>query len=571
MNRLWHRSSVLLLCVVQLTFASRISLAEERASGEKLFPKETLAFFTISDVPEFKTKWDKTSVGQLLHDPQLKPFLDDVKDKLDEGSKKLDDQVGVSLGDLLELPQGELTLAVMEQPARKIAAVLVLEYGDKQETVDKLLKKMEDALKEEEAEHSTEEIDDVTLHIYKLKTDGDNPFTTVAYFADEDTLVFSNEVDALKEVLERWDGKSDDTLAQNEQFAYIQSQCKMESGEPLIKMFINPIGLINSGISIAQASFPQAGMALGFLPLLGIDAMKGWGGAVDFEEGDFEAIANFFFYCDSSKGLMGVFNFPAAQLAPPKWVPATVGSYAVMNWNVQGAYTAIETLVDSFQGRGSTARFLEQQASQGPMIHLKKDLLDHLDGKINVIQSVASEKDDEGPPIPEFFLALGLKDATKMKKTLAAAAKASGPNMESRDFNGETIYEIQQPGTGATVSVAVTEGQLVVTNDTPMLEGIMRGKAGQRAALVDSPDYKKIAKFFPSKTSMLSFQRSDAQLKMYYDLLKNANSNDALEGIDVSKLPPFEAIAKYFQASGGYMVPDKKGAKSVSFSLKRSD
>ena len=115
--------------------------------------------------------------------------------------------------------------------------------------------------------------------------------------------------------------------------------------------------------------------------------------------------------------------------------------------------------------------------------------------------------------------------------------------------------------------MVVTAGQLVVTNDTPLLQGMMRGESS-RTSLVDSDDYKKIAKFFPSKTSMLSFQRSDTQMKTYYDLLKNSDSN--WEGIDVSKLPPFEVISKYLQPSGGYTVPDKKGAKSVNFSLKRN-
>ena len=43
------------------------------------------------------------------------------------------------------------------------------------------------------------------------------------------------------------------------------------------------------------------------------------------------------------------------------------------------------------------------------------------------------------------------------------------------------------------------------------------------------------------------------------------------EGIDLSKLPPFEVLAKYIVSGAGYTVPDKKGSKSVSFSLKKGD
>ena len=155
-----------------------------------------------------------------------------------------------------------------------------------------------------------------------------------------------------------------------------------------------------------------------------------------------------------------------------------------------------------------------------------------------------------------------------MKKTLAAAAKEGNSNLETREFNGETIYDMGSPNSDQAVSLVVTEGHLVVTNDTPLLEAMMRGQSG-RAALVDSDEYKRVAKFFPSKTCMLSYQRGDAQLKTYYNMLKN--SDNFIDGIDVSKLPPFEAISKYLQPSGGYTVPDKKGAKSITYSLKRSE
>jgi hypothetical protein len=569
MNRLWRRSSVLLLCLAQFVAASTFSQAADKTAGEVLFPKDTLVFFTISNIPEFKQKWDKCSMGQLLRDPQLKPFLDDVEKKIDESSKQMENEVGVSLTELLELPKGELTIAVIEKPARKLSVILSLDFGDSKATMDKLLKKMDEALEKEGAEHSTEDVNKVSVHVYTLKNpEQDNPFKTITYFTTDSHLVLSSEMDAIKEVLERWDGSSDDSLAQNDQFKYIQSQCKFESGEPLVKWYVNPIGLIQSGISMAQATIPQAGMVGAFLPMFGVDGWKGWGGAVDLDEGEFEMAANSFIYAENPRGVMGLFQFPAAQLAPPKWVPADIGSYMVANWNVLGAYTSVETLVDSFQGRGATARFLDSVAEQGPMIHPKKDVIENMDGKIHVLQADPKEGEDEAPPTPQVLVGFGLKDAAKMKKTLAAAAKEGNSNLETREFNGETIYEVSSPNGDQAMSMVVTEGHLILTNDIPLLEGMMRGQT-ERTSLVDSDDYKRVSKFFPSKTSMLSFQRGDAQLKTYYNMLKNADN--FVDGIDVSKLPPFEVISKYLQPSGGYTVPDKKGAKSITFSLKRSE
>ncbi len=569
MNRLWLRSSVLLLCLAQFVTTSKFARADD-APGEKLLPKDTLAFFTISHVPEFRQKCDKSSIGQMLHDPQLKPFLDDVQKKIDEASKGMENETGVTIADLMELPQGELTIALLEKPARKLSFVFMLEFGKNKATVEKLLKKMDEALEKEQSDHTTEEINKITVHVYTPKNpEPDSPFKMLTYFTDESILVFSSEVEALKEVIERWEGDSDDTLAQNDQFKYIQSQCKLESGEPLVKWYVNPIGLIQSGITMAQATIPQAGLAAAFLPMFGVDGWKGWGGTMDFDEGEFEGVSNSFIYAENPKGLMGVFLFPATELVPPKWVPANIGSYWAANWNIGGAYTSIETLVDSFQGRGATGRFLDQLAEQGPMIHAKKDIIDHLDGKIHVLQSETNDGDDDAPPTPQVMAAFGLKDGAKMKKTLAAAAKSAASNLETREFNGETIYELITPNSDQSVSLTVTEGQLVITNDTPLLEGVMRGQSGNRAALIDSSEYKRISKYFPSKTSMVSFQRSEAQFKTYYNLLRK--SDNFWDGVDVSKLPPFEAISKYFQPSGSYTIPDKKGAKSVTYSLKRSE
>ena len=568
MNRLWLRSLMLLFGVAQFVAASVHVHAADETQAEKLLPKETLVFFTVTDVPDFKEQWDKTSVGQMLHDPQLQPFLDDVKKKIEVASKKLEEEFGVSISDLTNLPQGELTFALLPVPPGKLSAVLGIEYVESQATVDRLLKKLDEALEKAGSEHSTEDFEEVTIHVYKLKNDDPNfPVKTIAYFTDEKNFVISTDVAALHEVIERWNGDSEDSLAQNEQFKYIHQQCKSERDNSLVKWYISPIGLIQSGITMAQQTFPQAGMAAGFLPMLGIDGLKGWGGSMDFNDGEFEGVASAFMYLENSRGLMGVFSFPAIALLPPKWVPASVGSYVSLNWNISSAYTAVETLYDSLQGRGAMARILDGVADQGPMIHPKKDLIDQLDGKIHFLQGEPKEAVADAPAAPPVFFGLGLKDPAKMKKILSATAKAGGANLETRDFNGETIYEVGASEGG--MSIAVTEGQLVFTNDTPLLEGIMRGQSGQVAALVDSADYKKIAKFFPAKLSMLSFQNSDMQLKTVYNMLKTADSdNDLLEGIDLKKLPPFEVFAKYLQPSGGYTVPDKKGSKSVNFSLK---
>lgn len=568
MIRKWLAATLVICGLVPGLLGTQVARADDEATGAQLLPKDTLLFFTVPSVPDSVKDFDRSVTGAMFRDPELKPFLDDVRAKIDELSEKLQEDVGVSIHELLAIPKGEFTFALVERPVGKLAPVLIVDYGDNKETIDKLLKKMHDELEGESAEHySTQDVQDVTVHVYALKDqDERNPFKSVAYFNDDSCLVFSTEVDALKEVLDRWEGDSSDTLANDEVYKYVQERCKDEAGDPSVVWFLSPIGLIKSGLNMAASVNPQAGMAAIFLPTLGLDKLKGWGGAGYYGAGEFDAVSRTFVYAEQPTGVLNVFQFPAVDLAPPKWVPADTSMYFSGNWNLKQAYQAVETMVDGVYGRGFTGKQLDKVADSedGPGIHLKKDLLDLLDGKFHLVQSAETDEDETEELL---LLAFDVNDEAKTKKLLAKAAKSEGADIETRDFNGETIYEVN--ANDQTISMAVASGHLVFTNDTVALEGMLRSVT--RASLVDSAAYRMIAKKFPPKLSMLSYSKSDTQIKAGYDLLKNADNAEFLDGIDLEKLPPFEVIQKYLRPSGSYAVPDPKGALFVGFQLREGD
>lgn len=566
MRRLWFASAAVLMCLAQGLAGWQLARAEDDASGERLLPKDTLVFVTIPDVASFKKEWSESTAGAMFQDAEMQPFLSDVKKKLGEWSQKVQEELGVSIDDLLELPEGEVTFAVMEQPKRKLSAVLMVDYGDSKETVEKLLKKMHEAL-EGATEHSAEDVNDVEIHTFTFKdTPEEFPYKTLSYFNEDSYLVFGSDMAALKEILNHWEEEGgDNTLAANGTFKHVMNRCKDESGEPSMKFFVNPIGLVQAGLSMAQTYVPQVGMAGPIISMLGFDKLKGWGGATYMATGDFDAVSKTYIYAEAA-GVLNVFQFPATELAPPKWVSAASSMYFGGNWNVTGAYQAIEGLVDMFQGRGALARLLDQFANNSPEIHLKKDFLDLLDGKFHVVGGGETKDDDAATN--RFFVALAVKDGAKAKKLLGKLAVMDGASVESREFNGETVYEIEVAQADQTMSFAVAEGHFIITNDTPTLEGMLRADGSGAASLADSAAYKQIAKHFPAKASMLSFQKSDTQMKQMYDLLKNAENQDFLEGIDLQKLPPFEVLQKYLRTSGSYTVPDKDGALTIGFQLK---
>jgi hypothetical protein len=115
--------------------------------------------------------------------------------------------------------------------------------------------------------------------------------------------------------------------------------------------------------------------------------------------------------------------------------------------------------------------------------------------------------------------------------------------------------------------MAITNGSLMITTHVVLLEQIMRGES-DRATLADSTDYRRISRHFPDRTSLLTFDKGDAQVEALYELVQSGAFGEIVPGVDLTKLPKFELIRKYLPSSGGYAVPDANGALFVSFSLK---
>jgi hypothetical protein len=466
---------------------------------------------------------------------------------------------------LLDLPQGEVTFAIMEKPARKLAAVLLIDCTDNEETLEKLLEKMDKALLDDNAEHSTQTISDIEVHSYKLADAAGSPVNTISYCTDEGYVIFGTEVAAVKAVLERWTGDNDDTLADADVFAYIQEKCKSGEDEPLLKWFIDPISLVRTALNMGPNP-QQAAIAAAMMPVLGLDKLKGVGGGAHLATEDYESLNKAFIYVDQPPtGVLGVFQFPAVEQKPAKWVPADVATYFSLNWNVEEAYNSIESLVDSLQGPGSVAKLVDALATQddGPHLHLKKDLVDQLSGRIDVVIQAPKLVEDE-PPLPAFALTLGVKDAAQMKKIVAKAVESDNFSGTTRQVDGQTVYE-SETGQGNNVSFSVAADSIVVASTAELIDRIVKGQS--RGSLSDSADYTKVAKSFPKKTSIISFQRSDTQqMQSVYDKLKTQDPDQNL-GVDFSTLPDFSVVKKYLRPSGSYTVPDKKGALFVGFSL----
>ena len=84
----------------------RANLAQAAAPPERVLPDSTVFFLKVNDVNALREAFRQSQYGQLWNDPALKDFRDDLAAKLEDASKTLKEKIGVTLRELLELPQG---------------------------------------------------------------------------------------------------------------------------------------------------------------------------------------------------------------------------------------------------------------------------------------------------------------------------------------------------------------------------------------------------------------------------------------------------------------------------------
>ena len=122
MPRIWTPA---LCCAACLLMTVPAPSAETPAASETLLPPSTKGLLSITDVQELTDRWDRTQIGQLMQDPVMEPFAEDLRRQLEDRWSGFRDKLGLTLDDLKDVPGGEVALGVI-QPGPDHSAVAIL-------------------------------------------------------------------------------------------------------------------------------------------------------------------------------------------------------------------------------------------------------------------------------------------------------------------------------------------------------------------------------------------------------------------------------------------------------------
>jgi hypothetical protein len=551
---------------------------------EKALPATTFFFVKLDDVKNLKTAFTASQTGQLWADPAMKPLRDKIAGAFEDPNAKIKEALGVTLDELLSLPEGHGSIALVskDDPKIPLAALIVLDAGDNSTKMAEVMDRADKLAEGAGAKVATEESTGVTFHVIRSNENGDDA-PPVIWTQAGSVFYVSTDIETLKDVLANLKGR-ENSLAASENYTQILKKVGADE-QFLWYADVNQVITLSSQVAAGQGG--NGDQIAAQVQLSGINGLKAIGGTISFNEGDFDFVSKTFFYAPAPlQGVLKLFSMPATDLKPEPWVPATVSSYSSFSWEIDKFWPALNELVDQFAP--GVLEQVEKQLSgpDGGGLDIKKDIFGPFGKRVTTIG-------DYKKPITEtsqrILVAVALSNPTAAQNTINKVIALANADPKKREFQGVTIYDIELPpevevagaGLSGSISIAIAKDHLFVSTEPTLLEQVLRG-GGQ--SLAESAEFQTALKHFPSNVSMFTFERPEDQVQVMYATLnndqfktalsqlreQNPNAPDLEEFFDPKLLPDAKDIQKYFSPSGGYAVTSEEGLIYTTFTLKNA-
>ena len=560
----------------------------ERPNAPKLLPKSTAALVWVPDAPEMAERYKTTSLGQMLQDPQVKPLINQLYGAAAEAVANAEDRIGLSLSELMAIPQGELAVALVAPDDRKPELVVLMDVGDQLSNARKLLDRVTAALEQSGARKTEKRIGDTKLAIYEGVGEKKQ---TLIFFEKDSTVVVGSGAESLGEVIAHWNGDNEsDTLARDADFAAVMRRSGRKEQKPHLIWYADPIGLMRS---IGQES-PGVQLTLAMFPALGLDGVTALGGSITFDAGEFDSVAVSHVLLEAPRdAILKMIAFKPGKIEPEPWVPGDAASYMTLHWDFQTTFDELVAVVDSFRGEGALSQIVGKRSLDAVGIDVEKELLPALAGRVSLCSRI-----QRPITLRSAATAIGfeLNDPHALDEALERIATKHEFLLERKVYAGNEYFQVVSPGRNDRPDApprpipcfGIVGDYLMLTNHPGLYEAVSLTSQGGMERLADSPEFKLVASNIRRQSggaepAMISFDRPQEGLRFYYELgtadenrqklRENAEKNPFLKTLDTAldenPLPPFAVIEQYFAPSGALLVDDATGLHYLGFSLRR--
>ncbi len=564
------------LCLASLVQAP--SAARADAPIEKALPASTFALIKVESVSDLRKAFSSAQVGQLLADPAMKPLKDQFAQLLEQPNQQVKQAIGLTVNELLDLPQGTLAIALIARDDAKIpvAVLASVDAGENAAKMDEVLTRATQEAEKAGAKVATEDLQGVQAHVIKSDEEDAPPLVWVK---QGNTYRFSSDIEALKDLMANAGSGRDESLAASQNFADVVGQVGKDAQ---VLWYLDIAQAVALGTKAAGENGANAEQVAAQFQILGLNSVKAIGGSFAFGVGDLDSVGKIFVLAPGeAQGIFKLFPMPPANLKPQPWVPASVASYQSFSWDLDKAWEGLNELVDQFAPGVLDQVQKSLSGPNGPGIDLKKDVIGPIGGRITMISDFKKPITEKSQRI---LAAVALDDAKAFQGTLNKVLELAKASPKKRNFQGATIYDFELPaeigdasGIAGPVCVTITKDTLFISSEPSLLEQVLRPGA---PALADDPEFQMVSKIYPSTAITMSYSEPEQQVRLLYNMIKSGQLQDAIkqaqpDGPDLDKvidpklLPEFDVIAKYLSPSGGYGVITPQGAMFTSFTVKK--
>ncbi len=602
--RRWSMGAVTGLVVLAVFCWASGSARAERAASSLMLPKETLAYIRLAHVPEFAQRFRETGFGRMFSDPQLKPLVDHLYSSAVAEVDQFKEKLGLSLTELLEIPQGEVAFAMVPVEGQVPAGVLIVDTGNNTANAKKFLDTLQQQL--DNPNRHEEQIEGQTVVIFNL-----NNGLELGLFEREGTYVLVNNKAVVPELIKNWTGREKDNLNDNPRYAAIMSACRAKDSEPQFVWYAEPIDIVKAFYS---GDF-GARLALATLPALGLDGLKAVGGSMALGVDEFDFIGHVHLLLDNPRaGVIEVLQLAEGDLKPQPWVPSDASSYMTLYWDFMASYNQLEKLIDSFQSPGFTADNVKKNISDRIEVDIVSELLPLLAGRVSLVTRMPNRNQGlavsgeigEGQANlswqagrgPDQLVAIEVKDLKKAQDLLDRILEKPefGDRVEKKSWAGHDYYRSkprerldveENPQPRSEPCFALAHDCLLISDQLALMQSVI-GSREEKDSLGAALDYKLMASKIlrqggDGRVGMISFNRPDESLRYMWDIAvqeqtkarleKAAADNKFFSSLDSAlkehPLPPFSVVEKYFSPTGAILTNEESGFHYLTFTLKR--
>lgn len=465
------RPTMLALVSAWLLTAASPAVAQPTLSALKLLPDSAAGVVRVSDVPQLCEAWESTKLGGLTDDPALRPLLEANFGEAGTMWQHIGDRVGLRPKDLYQIGTGEAVAAWLtstEARRRSSALCIVAEVdGDQQET-KKVLDRIDAELKQQEATRTDRTYHGETVRVYRPKVKpGQLLIEQIVICLTDDRIIAADRDSIVDEVLDAIaaGGRADsldeaDLRNQVLEASYVRSPLP-EADSPaedgirrhgnVVEWFAKPLEVGRIIRDLAKIDRGNKVKIIDLLQQQGFDAIQAAGGIVVVGGEKFDLLHRGLVLAPPIPGeaqryrlAARMLQFPnASHQSLPAWVPADVASFARINWKLEEAFWAAETLVDQALDSRIFRPSIEgiRDDEEGPQIDIEKNVLPNLDDRILVITDNTLPADQNSDRL---LLAIRVSDAEAIQTAVRKAMEVEPDVFQVDTIPGVEIWKVQR-------------------------------------------------------------------------------------------------------------------------------